>query len=200
MRDGFGIPHIRAGSAADAWFAMGLACAQDRLFQMEYDRRRAAGRWAEIAGPAAVAGDVLARRLNITEAAQADIAVMSAPVRAMFEAYADGVNEVISAAHAQAETGHAPAETGHAPAETGHRPAGLAGAAIEPWQPWHSVAAYKVRHILMGQWQYKLTEAMVLARAGAEVFGQLDIEIPGRLDAQRAAGRPAGRDDRRSQR
>ena len=157
VRDGYGIPHIRAGSAADAWFVMGLACAQDRLFQMEYDRRRAAGRWAEIAGAAAVPGDVLSRRLNITEAAHADMGVMSAPVRAMFEAYARGVNEVIAA---------------------GHRPAELAGAVIEPWQPWHSVAAYKVRHILMGQWQYKLTEAMVLARAGAEAFGQLDIRAP----------------------
>ena len=174
VRDSFGVPHIQASSAADAWFAMGLACAQDRLFQMEYDRRRATGQWAEIAGPAAVPGDVLARRLNITEAAQADIAVMSAPVRAMFEAYARGVNEVIGAGNGPAETGHGPAGTGHGPAGTGHGPAELAGAGIEPWQPWHSVAAYKVRHILMGQWQYKLTEAMVLARAGAEAFGQLD--------------------------
>jgi penicillin G amidase len=178
VRDSFGIPHIKAGSAADAWFAMGLACAQDRLFQMEYDRRRAAGQWAEIAGPAAVPGDVLARRLNITEAAQADLAVMSAPVRAMFEAYAGGVNEVIGTGHGPAGTGHGPAGTGHGPAGTGHGPAELAGAAIEPWQPWHSVAAYKVRHILMGQWQYKVTEAMVLARAGAEAFAQLDIRSP----------------------
>ena len=157
MRDGYGIPHIRAGSAADAWFAMGLACAQDRLFQMEYDRRRATGRWAEVAGPAAVPGDVLARRLNITEAAHADVAVMSEPVRAMFEAYARGVNEVIG---------------------SGTRPAELGGTVIEPWQPWHSVAAYKVRHILMGHWQYKLAEATVLARAGAEAFSRLDLRPP----------------------
>jgi penicillin G amidase len=157
VRDGYGIPHVRAGSAADAWFAMGLACAQDRLFQMEYDRRRAAGRWAEVAGPAAVPGDVLARRLNITEAAQADVAVMSEPVRAMFEAYAGGVNEVIG---------------------SGHGPAALAGTTIEPWQPWHSVAAFKVRHILMGHWQYKLAEATVLARAGAEAFSRLDLRAP----------------------
>jgi penicillin amidase len=161
-RDGYGIPHIRAGSAADAWFAMGLACAQDRLFQMEYDRRRAAGRWAEVAGPAAVGGDVLARRLNITEAAHADVAVMSEPVRAMFEAYAGGVNEVIG---------------------SGYRPAALAGGElaetpIEPWRPSHSVAAFKVRHILMGQWQYKLAEATVLARAGAEAFSRLDPRSP----------------------
>ncbi len=156
-RDGYGIPHIRAGHSDDAWFAMGFACAQDRLFQMEYDRRRAAGRWAEVAGPAAVPGDVLARRLNITEAAHADVAVMSEPVRAMFEAYARGVNAVIG---------------------SGTRPAELAGTAIEPWQAWHSVAGYKVRHILMGPWQYKLAEATVLARAGAGALGRLDIRPP----------------------
>ncbi|HEY2443803.1 MAG TPA: penicillin acylase family protein [Streptosporangiaceae bacterium] len=150
VRDGYGIPHIRAGSAAGAWFAMGFACAQDRLPQMDYDRRRAAGRWAEVAGPAAVPGDVLARRLNITAAAHADVAVMSAPVRAMFEAYARGVNAVIAAGE---------------PAQ-------------EPWQAWHSVAAFKVRHILMGQWQHKLAEAMVLARVGAEAFSLLDTAPP----------------------
>ncbi len=157
VRDTYGIPHVRAGSAADAWFGMGYACAQDRLFQMEYDRRRAAGRWAEVAGPAAVPADVLARRMNITGSAQADIAVMSEPVRAMFEAYARGVNAVIGA---------------------GAQPAELASTAIEPWQPWHSVAAYKIRHILMGQWQHKLHEAMVLARAGAEAFARLDTRAP----------------------
>ncbi|MGH3156148.1 MAG: penicillin acylase family protein [Streptosporangiaceae bacterium] len=177
VRDGYGIPHIRAGSAADAWFAMGLACAQDRLFQLEYDRRRAAGRWAEVAGPAAVAGDTLARRMGITEAARADLAVMSAPVRAMFEAYARGVNQVIgSGARPAALADTAFADTGLA--DTGLADTGLADIAMEPWEPWHSVAAYKVRHILMGQWQHKLASAGVLARAGAEAFGQLDTRAP----------------------
>ena len=52
VRDSLGIPHIRAGSVHDAFFAQGYVHAQDRLWQMEYDRRRALGRWAEIAGPA----------------------------------------------------------------------------------------------------------------------------------------------------
>jgi penicillin G amidase len=157
VRDGFGIPHVRASCTADAWFGMGYACAQDRLFQMDYDRRRAAGRWAEVAGPVGVPGDVLSRRMGITEAAHADLGVMSAPVRDMFEAYARGVNAVIA---------------------TGVCPPGLEGTVIEPWQAWHSVAAYKVRHILMGMWQHKLAEAMLLARTGPEVFGQLDTRSP----------------------
>ena len=63
-RDAYGVPHVQADTASDVWAGMGYACAQDRLFQLDYDRRRACGRWAEIAGPAAVGGDVLARRMR----------------------------------------------------------------------------------------------------------------------------------------
>ena len=49
-RDAWGIPHARAADEHDAWFAQGFVTAQDRLWAMEYDRRRAVGRWAEVAG------------------------------------------------------------------------------------------------------------------------------------------------------
>jgi penicillin amidase len=75
-RDEHGVPHVRGESEVDAWFGMGYACAWDRLFQLDYDRRRACGRWAEIAGTAAVGGDVLARRLGLAAAARNDVALM----------------------------------------------------------------------------------------------------------------------------
>ena len=52
IRDALGIPHIRAESAADAFFGQGFATAQDRLWHMDLDRARAYGRWAELAGAA----------------------------------------------------------------------------------------------------------------------------------------------------
>lgn len=143
---------MRAGTAADAWAGLGYACAQDRLFQMEYDRRRACGRWAEVAGPSALGADVLARRLGLAAAAQRDVHVMSAPTRASFEAYASGVNQAIA--------------DGALPLPARHD--------VEPWQAWHSVAGYLVRHVHMGQWQHKLANAVVLARAGTEAFGLLE--------------------------
>ncbi|HZQ37838.1 MAG TPA: penicillin acylase family protein, partial [Dehalococcoidia bacterium] len=91
-RDSFGVPHVRAETEHDAYFGQGFAAAQDRLWQMEYDRLRACGRWAEAAGSVAIPADRLARRLQLAPAAQADLAVMSAETRAMFEAYAAGVN------------------------------------------------------------------------------------------------------------
>jgi len=159
VRDDYGIPHVRAETAADAWLGMGYACAQDRMFQMDCDRRRASGRWAEVAGSGAVGEDILARRLGLAAAARRDVDAMSAPLRAAFGAYARGVNLVIG---------------------SGARPfeAESAGYGIEPWQPWHSVAAFKVRHVLMGQWQQKLARARLLARIGPETFGRLEIRPP----------------------
>ena len=50
VRDGYGVPHVRGETEAAAWFGMGYACAQDRMFQMDYDRRRSCGRWADWRG------------------------------------------------------------------------------------------------------------------------------------------------------
>ena len=95
-RDGYGIPHVRGETAGAAWFGMGYACAMDRMFQMDYDRRRACGRWAEIAGPSAVGADLMARRMRLADSARQDAEAMSRPLRAAFEAYAGGVNRALA--------------------------------------------------------------------------------------------------------
>jgi penicillin G amidase len=159
VRDAYGVPHVRAETAADAWLGVGYACARDRMFQMDYDRRRASGRWAEVAGPAAVPGDILARRLSLASAAKRDVDAMSTPLREAFESYARGVNRAIA--------------EGPGPFE-----AKVLGYRVEPWQPWHSVAAFKIRHVLMGQWQHKLAQAVLLARIGPGPFGRLETRPP----------------------
>lgn len=156
VRDTFGIPHVEAALEADLWFGMGFACASDRLFQMDYDRRRACGRLSELLGASAVPADVLARRLGLEVSARQDIEAMTPATRSMFESYAAGVNAAIKEAPASAEQ-----------QLTG-------GAAMEPWEPWHSVAAFKVRHVLMGPWQHKLARATLLAALGPNAFSQLD--------------------------
>src|SRR5262245_63603568 len=91
-RDPEGVPHVRAGSLHDAFFAQGFVHAQDRLWHMEYDRRRAAGRWAELVGASGVPQDVLARRLGLVRSARADYEGAALETRAMLEAYAAGGN------------------------------------------------------------------------------------------------------------
>ena len=61
-RDAFGVPAIEARREADAWFAAGLAVAQDRLGEMELFKRRGSGRLAEILGESSLEDDVVARR------------------------------------------------------------------------------------------------------------------------------------------
>ena len=99
-RDPEGIPHVRAASAHDAFFGQGWVHAQDRLFQMEYDRRRAYGRWAEWVGPAGLEGRRLLRRFRLEASARLDWEHASADARAMLEAFAAGVNAFIDSTKA----------------------------------------------------------------------------------------------------
>ena len=159
-RDDLGVAHINAANEHDAWFGQGYASAQDRLWQMEYDRRRAAGRWAEVVGESALPADRLSRRLQLGDAARIDVEAMTTETRAMFEAYAAGVNAFIRSGNPL-------------PVEFG-----LAEIDAEPWEPWHSVAMFKVRHVLMGKWQLKLAQASLLARIGPQRFAEIDGGAP----------------------
>src|SRR5262249_60663293 len=96
LRDTAGVPHCWAVSEHDAFFAQGFVHAADRLWQMDYDRRRGLGRAAEVVGPAGVTGDALSRRLDLAEGARRDLALLSAPARDMLSAYSAGVNARIS--------------------------------------------------------------------------------------------------------
>ena len=92
IRDSLGVPHIRAASSEDAIFLQGFVMAQDRLWQMDATRRLAAGELAEVAGPAALDGDRDARRLRMARLADAQAQNMTPATRAVFAAYARGVN------------------------------------------------------------------------------------------------------------
>ena len=155
LRDEFGIAHARAESEAEAFFAQGFACAEDRLWQMEHDRLRACGRWAEVVGPDAAARDTFMRRMGLARSAKRDFAALGAPARAMLEAYAAGVNGYL------ATRPRLPAEF----ALTGVRP--------EPWEPWHSLAVYKLRHAFMGPLARKLWRGAVLRERGPELVAAL---------------------------
>ena len=51
LRDEWGVPHILAENEEDAYFALGHAVAQERLFQLELLRRLSSGELAELLGP-----------------------------------------------------------------------------------------------------------------------------------------------------
>ncbi len=94
-RDALGVPHIQAASWEDAIFLEGYAMAQDRLWQMDGMRRRASGELAEIAGPLAVESDQEARRMNLRRIAEVQEHSLQPAERALFAAFARGINEFI---------------------------------------------------------------------------------------------------------
>jgi len=92
VRDAHGIPHVFASSERDAWFAVGLLHAQDRLWQLEMNRRVVSGRLAEVLGPAALDTDRFLRTIGVRRAAERAIESLDAGTRESLQAYADGVN------------------------------------------------------------------------------------------------------------
>src|ERR1700751_3456470 len=91
-RDADGVPLITAGDDEDAAFGLGFVHAQDRLFQMELQRRYVPGRLAEIFGRDAVAADRQMRVLGLYRSAEAALPLLAPAVRAGLDAYAAGVN------------------------------------------------------------------------------------------------------------
>ena len=92
IRDENSVAHIFAETDTDAYFALGVAHAQDRFWQMEMMRRLGAGRLAEVLGPAVVDSDKWMRLLGLYKLAEDMVKDLPAPVRKSLEAYAQGVN------------------------------------------------------------------------------------------------------------
>mgnify|MGYP002382317751 CR=1 FL=1 len=95
-RDREGVPHITGSSLEDVHFALGVAHAQDRLWQMELQRRAIAGRLSEIFGARTLSSDVFMRTLDLYGHASRSLAVLKPEQRAQIEAYAAGVNAYIN--------------------------------------------------------------------------------------------------------
>ena len=96
IRDQHGIPHIYARTDADAFFALGVVHAQDRLWQMEFSRRAAAGRLSEMLGPVTLESDKFLRTMGFAQAAASAVEYLSDETRAELEAYALGVNSYMA--------------------------------------------------------------------------------------------------------
>ena len=92
--DDRGVPHIFADNDYDLYFAQGLVTARDRLWQVDFQTRAAAGRLAEIVGPDAVDFDRAQRRLGMMYGAEINAASMGSDPRTSLkvQAYTDGYN------------------------------------------------------------------------------------------------------------
>jgi penicillin amidase len=92
LRDSHAIPHIFAQSEADVYFGLGFAHAEDRLWQMLTQRRKAQGKLSEISGRGFLQNDILIRSLDIYTIAQKSLEYQSPEATMALESYAKGVN------------------------------------------------------------------------------------------------------------
>ena len=159
--DSLGVPHIEAGSLEDAVVLQGYVTAQDRLFQMDFFRRVAAGELAEIAGPPALDQDREARRKRIGHIA--DVLTPSIPPegRRLFAAYARGVNYFL-----ESHRGRLPVEFT------------LLGYEPRPWRPRDTVlVALEMYRMLTDTWRNQIRKAHMLEKGDP---AKIDFLFPGR--------------------
>ena len=162
FRDRWGIPHIYAQTAHDLFFSQGFVHAQDRLFQMELNRRTAQGRLSELFGPLALDTDRAARVFGFERLGKADLENAAPDLRQVMQSYAAGVNAFLS--HPSSRL----------PVEftlLGHRP--------EPWRAEDSTAFARVMiWQLSHAWYSEAVRAQVVEKIGAERAADLETHYP----------------------
>jgi penicillin amidase len=90
-RDAHGVPVVRGRSRVDVARATGFLHAQERFFQMDLTRRRAAGELSELFGSAARSVDREVRVLRLRTVAARAVAALPEEERTLLRAYTEGV-------------------------------------------------------------------------------------------------------------
>ncbi|NDA92200.1 MAG: hypothetical protein EBX90_02795, partial [Betaproteobacteria bacterium] len=92
QHDDAGVVHVEAAYRRDAWFALGVIHARERLWQLEINRRIAQGRLSELFGASTLPTDRFLRGLDLQNLARKQLLGASAALNEQLQAYADGVN------------------------------------------------------------------------------------------------------------
>ena len=161
-RDQWGIPHIYADNVEDLFFAQGYVTAQDRLWQMEFNRRVASGTLSEVLGDATLETDRFIRTLGWRRVAEVEADNLQGDALLVLEAYAAGVNAFVDT------------HRGNLPLEFT-----ILGFEPEPWTPADSIAWAKVMAWdLGGNWEAELLRARLIEALGEEKASELAPPYP----------------------
>jgi penicillin amidase len=99
IRDADGIPHIFGATTLDVMYGLGYVHAQDRLWQMEFQRRIGHGRLSEIFGAATVRQDRFLRTVGFGRVARSAWEHLPEDARKKIDAYIAGVNAFLDGRH-----------------------------------------------------------------------------------------------------
>jgi penicillin amidase len=158
IRDRWGVPHVYADSAHDLFAAQGYVHAQDRLWQMEFQRRVGAGQLAELFGKIALDSDRFVRILGFARIARREVELLSEESRAWIDAYVHGINTFISQ------------HTGNLPIEFT-----LLRLRPRPWEATDVLIWTKMMALqLSGNWSDEILRARLVATLGPERAAALD--------------------------
>jgi len=95
--DDYGVPHVYARDAEDAWFKVGFLHGSERLWQMELYRRASSGRLSEILGPTTLRVDKRFIGLGLRRTANDEWQTATPLARTALERYCRGVNAAVAA-------------------------------------------------------------------------------------------------------
>ena len=147
-RDEYGVPHIVADHDYAVSYGQGFAEAQDRLFQMDLNRRGALGRLSEWFGDQTMSFDKDIRRLGYTKSEYDEMfSELDIGVQQLITAYVGGINAYVDSMSANSSK---------------YKPIEYIATQFEPWEVHHSLAfaVYFVRLFGMfgGEELTRLTE------------------------------------------
>ena len=171
-----GIPHIFAEHEPDLYFAQGYITAKDRLWQMDFQTRFAAGRLSEVVGKEAIELDRYQRRTGMVHGAEAMLLEsMRDPYSKMIiEAYAAGVNAYIE----ELSPRDYPIEFK------------LLDYAPEKWRPINSAFLLKLMSATLARGSNELALNNILGSFGPKVVDDLFPDDPPRQDPIIPVGTP----------
>jgi penicillin G amidase len=162
MRDTWGVPHLYAANSYDLFLAQGFVHAQDRLWQMELNRRTAAGRLSEIFGEVALDTDRTTRTFGFRRCAIVDQENASADMADALNAYTAGVNAFL-----QHPTASLPIEFS------------LLRYQPEPWTVLDSATVMAMLTWQMSHaWYGEIVRAQLIEAIGPEHAAELEIHYP----------------------
>ena len=158
ITDRYGVPHIYAQNEDDLFFAQGYMHAQERLWQMELNRRIGSGCLSEIFGEIALEADRFARRIGMHRAAATAARQLPQHSKRILEAYSKGVNAFIE---------------GH----SNNLPIEFTLLRFKPdlWRVADSIQWSKMMGWnLGGNWETELVRARIVAKVGAKRAAELE--------------------------
>ncbi len=121
-RDAYGVPHVFGPTDAAVVFGATYARAEDEFHYVEAAVIKLLGRASEVGGPDWLSWDVFLRKLEIESHARREYARAPGAVRALCDAFADGLNHFLATSNVKPKL-------------------------LDRFEPWHALVGYRLFHV-----------------------------------------------------